>query len=231
MREDVIAVRRRRLTASLAYYAGLESIREIVLLDATLGPEDAESIAKQAGHLVRIPGIKTHPEGAYKGPSYLEGLLYAGFRESFEADEDLVFKITGGYVVRNFDEIRLAIQSQGLRGIGWLVQPPLDLRFYYALTSCYALRGDLFAAFLEFAARNVEQLRERPLEEIYCRFLLGLGGKRRSRVPYPDLDAYFTSGGFHSSAPRYRFKNALWSFFASRGLNTLALRDDHLLPG
>lgn len=223
--EAVLAERRNRLLASLDFYRKFEQINQIILLDSTLLPQDREQLLTSNVEILHVPILKTNPVGEYRGPSYLESLLYAQYHPDFDADKDFVFKITGGYLVRNFAAILQRVSELRLSAMGFLIQPPLDLRMHYALTGCLGLRGDYFASFLRFASSRSEELRTEPLERIYCTFLRGLGGKRGARIPYPDIDAYFSTSGFTDKDSRYRNQYYGWRFFAALGLNTISLRN------
>ncbi len=223
--EAVLTERRNRLLASLKFYRKFEPITQIILLDSTLLPQDREQLRATHGESLQLPTLKTYPVGEYRGPSYLESLLYAQYHPDFEPEKDFVFKITGGYIVRNFAAILQRVSELQLSAMGFLIQPPLDLRMHYALTGCLGLRSDYFADFLRFASSRSEELRTEPLERIYCTYLRSLGGKRGARIPYPDIDAYFSTSGFTDKDSRYRNQYYGWRFFAALGLNTITLRN------
>jgi hypothetical protein len=225
---SILEDRRKRLVTSLRHYVDSRLFSCISLLDSTIDEEAAASLTKINPDLIYVPTVVTHPEGEFSGPSYLEALLYVAARERiFESNrpDDHTFKITGGYVVRNIETIVERYHSAQLDALGFLHQNPLRMSSRYAMTSCMAMSNVHWHKFIGGLQSTLDQLRTSPLESAYCHFLSRIESERGPSMPYPRLEARFSTGGQTSASLPYRLREIMWRMYSRTGLYVLSHRD------
>lgn len=221
-----LAERRERLRRSIAYYAGLGIARRTVLADATLTGEDRASLQAEFPHL-ELPELRTSPQGAYRGPSYLEALVYAEVVKAgvVRPDRERWIKVTGGYRVTNVRAILGVAEATGAAGLGFVHQHPLRPYARWMMSAFYMLDGALLDGLLRFAAEGAERARREPLEGFVRDFFLALG-RRRIRSPYPRIDAYYSTSGLHADSRRLLLHTLSWGVLSRLGLYAWCLPRD-----
>ncbi len=224
-----LRARRDRLLRSIEHYLGTPQIDRIILLDATMSPDDAASLSHVSPTKMVLLNPSVQPTGTFNGPSYLEALLYLAAATRLRdliLPSELCMKVSGGYVVKNIDRLCDAIQRQRLGAVGFIHQNPLRLQPRFAMTSCMVMQGSYWQNFIAGLRTQLEDSRTKPLESLYCNHLKSIGAIRGPSLPYPRLDAYFSTGKMHSSSIKYQMREALWRAYAQLGLFVLSTRCD-----
>lgn len=229
--ESQLNQRRYRLISSIKFYLNSNIFSKIFILDGTIDFNAAEKIRELDPCRIEVCVFKVNPEGSFNGPSYLEGLLYLAAEsliDQLPADEPC-FKISGGYIIKNIAYIAERYTNCKLDAVGFLHQNPLRIQPRYAMTSCMAMNGLQWRSFRKYVVSHIGNLRETPLESIYCDFLRSSGAKLGPSIRYPLLNAWFSTGQMSSTSWRYRLREFTWDLYSRSGFYSLSISRNKLL--
>ena len=153
-------------------------------------------------------------------------MLYIAARNFIAAHvdaHDMLFKITGGYVVKNITKIADQITTKKLSGVGFVQHHPLRIKHKYLMTSCMALSGEKWSSYINYVQRRINELRVIPLEGVYKDFMMMSGAQKGLSLPYPRLEARFGTAGGTTDELRYKMYQKLWAIYAKLGLFALTI--------
>lgn len=221
---EQVAERRARLKRSLDFYRSVQSFDQIIVADATMTAKDAASVMALMPARVRVITPKVEPTGSFTGPSYLEALLYIGAAADLRAlvpDAEMCLKITGGYIVKNIEELAKRFRREPLEAVGFLHQNPLRWQPRFAMTSFMGMQAKQWQGFIQYLKPRLDDLRSEPLESVYRKYLIAISATRGQSLPYPRLDAYSNTGKMHTSSLKYRLREIAWRGYSRAGLFVL----------